>query len=213
MLLAWKGELIMKDGDLFITVEGMKFEGDTKYKCGSLFEYDSSLESGAGRIYSMGGKPHPIWWRYPDLNMKVDGLPSEYISSFKHGVYDFYIEESIYNECKSPLEIILKSDFKVITEESQKESELAESCDTLDLIRDNLRVVVKHITSKHIELLFENIGVVLPPVKNGELGLWNMYVYNRYLQDQHHLITSLFSEDYRQLVIEAVDKQKENKDV
>lgn len=200
----------MQKGDIFIEQTGRAWNGKVSKISFNMFEYDPDLDVGEGRTYSMGGKPTSYYWAKPREENKVVGITDDILRSFKHGVYHFYIEEDKLSELNDPLEIIQNSDFKIISAQKIADMELAEKCNTKELIVENMQVVLENLNTNHIRIFYENVGVELPPVHNGEIGVWAMQIHHKFRMSQEGLVYAMIDDEVRASMIEYLDLRRKS---
>ena len=169
----------IKNGDFFFSEVGTRFKNGKAYKRFDIFEYKEGYEYGLGFRYTRGGRAISYYWAKPEESELISYMPKNVLFSFQHGSHSFHVNEEMISNCNSFKELIEASDFKFTTRQEIDLAKLTESITTMQGIRENWDHIKKHgATCKIAELCFQKIEGDLPPVKNGEIGIYCLTLLN-----------------------------------
>ena len=166
----------IKHGDIFIEATGFHSTSGGNQTTYSMFEYDATLESGAGRIYNPNGEPTHYWWARPVLENRFDNVPDDILFSFQHGERTFSAptpEDNIDFET-----LIRSSNFTFISPEDVEVIKTLATITTMEDVRKHWALIRRtgKVSVGVASICIEAMGVEISPPRNGEIGIHSMQI-------------------------------------
>lgn len=169
---------IRPTSDIFIYCRGYD---KPKYKSFSMFEYRKNEEYGKGFRYLTSGKEIYYKWARPEESQLFEKVPKDIMFSFRHGTSDFRIEVDKFNKDMTVLEIVRASDFKYVKQEEVDAAVIIGNIKNLSDIKKHWQLMDKYGFSPFvIEECLKAIGIKIPPVINGEIGIHTMMLHRSF---------------------------------
>ncbi len=186
-----------EDGQIFIDKTGGGSDGNgNNFLSFSMFEYDSSLKNGAGRIYNQDGSKTYYFWAHPSEPGLCENLPEDILYSFRHGTWHFSINEKIAGKCDNNIDIIEYSDFKYISISDVDEAKILSGISTIEEVKKHWKLIKTKPTIKIIMMCFDHIGAKINPCQNGEIGIWSLMVSGAFHENINIIEAKLFDAEH-----------------
>jgi len=128
---------MFKSGDIFVVENGGKLSDGKSYTHFDIFEYLEGEEKGKGFRYSTAGNRYGYKWAYPSNQTHFIGIPDNIMNSFKHGSCSFFVEKSKLEKCRTILDLVTASDFKIVIQEQIQVAEIIENINSIEDVKNN----------------------------------------------------------------------------
>lgn len=177
----------LHEGDLVLEHRGINVFSNEKTFSYMLYEIPNPEEyDGHGVIYSSYEEKTDIAWTFLKNAAKIDKnlLDKNILFTFHHGRHTLNSPAPFNREKNNAIEIIKSSDIYkfIITEEDYKNMEIVKNLEfnSMQDIIDNLDLLKKHSTTSTAKKVLEFAEVEVPPIYNGELGIYLLYLSEIY---------------------------------
>lgn len=176
---------IPEHGDIFIHNSGGIVGQGKSFTIFSIFEYRENQEYGLGFHYTPAGNDASYFWAHPEESSHFENVPEDILFSFKHGTHSFHVDKEIIPECNDLEALIRASDFNFVKQGDIEIAKITENIKNIDDVRRNWGHINKYgVSYRAAEICFVELGIAIPPVYNGEIGIHCMMIMDHFKRHQ-----------------------------